>query len=283
MLTSFLERQGTSVGPTLMFGALGLSVVLDLVLLMVFSRWGASLKQAQAELAPGEKLAIRHKPTLVALGAFLHFAGAIVLAGFYIAFIGDKAQRERNQPMPGFEEPEMPQGEPQPEPVTDERAQPAPSTLVVGAELKPGEHLQSHQVLYPRKEAVTELRMTFWSNGVPVDLPQLSFQTKFATVPEDGVKADWELRLDKDGMHYVLGAPKLVPSPGGVVLSEVSLTMPEGIALVQVQDGGLLPIQPRAIGPTRRWLFLSSHDAQVGAKLNAEWGVSLDFNSSSTP
>lgn len=278
MLAGYLARQGNLDSPDVIFtGALALSAVMDLVLLIVVSRWAASLKKARAALAPGARLVIRHRPILVALGAFLHIAASIAIGFASTAFVGSRAHEERNRPMPGFEEPDVPPAtEVIPEPPPEIRPQRPRIAVELDTQLMPGASTRARHVLLPQKGRPALVRMTFWSNGIPVDLPGLSFQSPFQDAPEQGVQAEWELKRAEDGAHYTLSAPRLTPKAQEVPTGQATFEIPEGIQLVPVPNDDQV-VMLRSVGPTRRWLFLSVRDAQMGARLNAEWGVSLDF------
>lgn len=278
MLAGFLARQGNLDTPeVIFFGALALSVVLNLLLLIGVSRWAASLKKARVVLAPGARLVIRHRPILVGFGAFLHFAGSIAIGVASIAFVGNRAHEERNRPMPGFEETEVPPPtEAVPEPPPEIRPQRPRIAVELDSQIMPGASTLSRQVLMPQKGRPALVRMTFWSNGIPVDLPGLSFQSPFPDAPENGVQAEWELKRAEDGTHYTLSAPRLNPKAQETPTGQATFEIPEDIQLIPVPNGDQV-VAVRPLGPTRRWLFLSIRDAQMGARLNAEWGVSLDF------
>ncbi len=281
MISGALERQGTSVGPTLMLGGLVFAIIVNLLVSFAVARWAASIKRAKVALPPGETLSIRHWPTLTGLVSFLFLVGAVALGMFTIKTRIETQQEIQaqiwNQPQPeGFDDAPRPQ--PQELPQREARGQAVrPMPVPDVPPIQPGDSLKTDYALFPERDATSELRITFWSNGLPVDLPELALRQVFTGPTDAGLPAEWNLQWSADSSHYTLTGPDLNNPNGGAGGPGVRLEIPPEVQMISVPSGATA-LRAKSTGPARRWLFLSMDDARLGAQMNAVWGVSLDLS-----
>lgn len=271
MLVQALDLNFGPGAPMFFMGALILSCLLNILFFYLVARWAASLKRAKAALEPGEKLRIRHKPLLVALAAFLQLAAAFIFNVVYINLRLEKQREERNQmwnaPVPEFNDPQ---------PTTVVPAEPPPPPPLGPAQpsraLEPGQSLEASQTLFPSATAASQIRVTFWSNGVPVDLPELSASGNWGETAKAGLESQWTLRAENEPGQLTLSGPGLLPGTAG---AQRLLRVDPGVEFMAVPTNPE-GVHVRDVGPMRQWLFLSGADIRAGIRLNAVWGVSVD-------
>lgn len=265
--------RGEYFGPERVLVALGVALVLSLLVAWLVARWGANPKGTRAVLAPGERPSVRHKPFLMAFTS-VAYVTVCLMAGMAVVKVQVEARQameaerfaQQAQPMPLPTEVEPPQNAP----VQQVRRMPA----IAGQLIEPGRSAKAECNLLGTSRALAEMRVTFWSNAVPVNLPSMTVRAEFPLTEDTSTPAVWRLDTAADGSQLTLAGPTVSTDVHGVQSQTVTLSVPPEVRWMAMPAGTLMRATPSKTA--RQWLYISASDAAMGQRLNAEWAISVD-------